>query len=200
MRTPVQTFISIALATVLTTGLLPAQAFAAATEGVNDTLAEIDETASDVESENAIADENGASAATSSTQEDADSADANTGNANEPNTAPEATSPEAAAADPLAASLQSDAAPPGRRPIRLRPQRPGQPKRRHLHRAVERRRRQNHHVPRNRHRRLGRLQGPHGRARLLGQRQPGKRVRPLARQLDHLRNVRRRRRRNRLPI
>ena len=63
----------------------------------------------------------------------------------------------------------------------LRTLRHGNPKRRHLHRLVERcpRGRRND-LPRNPNQRLVPGQGAHGRAHLLGRRQPGKRLRPVA--------------------
>ena len=64
---------------------------------------------------------------------------------------------------------------------RLRPLRHGNPKRRHLHRLVERRPRGHRDdLPRNPDQRLVPGQGAHGRAHLLGRRQPGKRLRPVA--------------------
>lgn len=64
---------------------------------------------------------------------------------------------------------------------RLRPLRHGNPKRRHLHRLVERRPRGHRDdLPRNPGQRLVPGQGAHGRAHLLGRRQPGKRLRPVA--------------------
>ena len=63
----------------------------------------------------------------------------------------------------------------------LRPLRHRNPKRRHLHRLVERRpRRHRDDLPRNPDQRLVPGQGAHGRAHLLGRRQPGKRLRPVA--------------------
>ena len=63
----------------------------------------------------------------------------------------------------------------------LRPLRHGNPKRRHLHRLVERRPRGHRDdLPRNPGRRLVPGQGAHGRAHLLGRRQPGERLRPVA--------------------
>lgn len=63
----------------------------------------------------------------------------------------------------------------------LRPLRHGNPKRRHLHRLVERRPRGHRDdLPRNPDQRLVLGQGAHGRAHLLGRRQPGKRLRPVA--------------------
>ena len=62
----------------------------------------------------------------------------------------------------------------------LRPLRHGNPKRRHLHRLVERRPRGHRDdLPRNPGQRLVPGQGAHGRAHLLGRRQPGKRLRPV---------------------
>ena len=64
---------------------------------------------------------------------------------------------------------------------RLRPLRHRNPKRRHLHRLVERRPRGHRDdLPRNPNQRLVPGQGAHGRAHLLGRRQPGKRLRPVA--------------------
>lgn len=63
----------------------------------------------------------------------------------------------------------------------LRPLRHRKPKRRHLHRLVERRPRGHRDdLPRNPDQRLVPGQGAHGRAHLLGRRQPGKRLRPVA--------------------
>ena len=63
----------------------------------------------------------------------------------------------------------------------LRPLRHGNPKRRHFHRLVERRPRgRRDDLPRNTGRRLVPGQGAHGRAHLLGRRQPGERLRPVA--------------------
>lgn len=64
---------------------------------------------------------------------------------------------------------------------RLRPLRHRNPKRRHLHRLVERRPRGHRDdLPRNPGQRLVPGQSAHGRAHLLGRRQPGKRLRPVA--------------------
>ena len=64
---------------------------------------------------------------------------------------------------------------------RLRPLRHRKPKRRHLHRLVERRPRGHRDdLPRNPGQRLVPGQGAHGRTHLLGRRQPGKRLRPVA--------------------
>lgn len=63
----------------------------------------------------------------------------------------------------------------------LRPLRHRKPKRRHLHSLVERRPRGHRDdLPRNPNQRLVAGQGAHGRAHLLGRRQPGKRLRPVA--------------------
>ena len=63
----------------------------------------------------------------------------------------------------------------------LRPLRHGNPKRRHLHRLVGRRPRGlRDDLPRDPDRRLVPGQGAHGRAHLLGRRQPGERLRPVA--------------------
>ena len=63
----------------------------------------------------------------------------------------------------------------------LRPLRHRNPKRRHLHRLVERRPRGHRDdLPRNPDQRLVPGQGAHGRAHLLGRRQPGERLRPVA--------------------
>ena len=63
----------------------------------------------------------------------------------------------------------------------LRPLRHGNPKRRHLHRLVERRPRGHRDdLPRNPGQRLVPGQDAHGRAHLLGRRQPGKCLRPVA--------------------
>lgn len=70
---------------------------------------------------------------------------------------------------------------------RLRPLRHGNPKRRHLHRLVERRPRGHRDdLPRNPNQRLVPGQGTHGRAHLLGRRQPGKRLRPVVRGMVQL--------------
>ena len=64
---------------------------------------------------------------------------------------------------------------------RLRPLRHRNPKRRHLHRLVERRPRGHRDdLPPNPGQRLVPGQSAHGRAHLLGRRQPGKRLRPVA--------------------
>lgn len=64
---------------------------------------------------------------------------------------------------------------------RLRPLRNRKPKRRHLHRLVERRPSGHRDdLPRNPDQRLVPGQGAHGRAHLLERRQPGKRLRPVA--------------------
>ena len=69
---------------------------------------------------------------------------------------------------------------------RLRPLSNGNPKRRHLHRLVERRPRgRRDDLPCNPDQRLVPGQGAHGRAHLLG-RQPGKRLRPVTRGMGQL--------------
>lgn len=63
---------------------------------------------------------------------------------------------------------------------RLRPLRRRKPNRRHLHRLLERRPRgRRDDLPRNPNQRLVPGQGAHGRAHLLGRRQPGERMRPV---------------------
>lgn len=69
--------------------------------------------------------------------------------------------------------------PPSHKPATPTPH--GNPKRHHLHRLVERRLRGHRDdLPRNPDQRLVPGQGAHGRAHLLGRRQPGKRLRPVA--------------------
>lgn len=64
---------------------------------------------------------------------------------------------------------------------RLRPLRHRRPKRRHLHRLLERRPRGHRDdLPRNPDQRLVPGQGAHGRTHLLGRQQPGERLRPVA--------------------